>query len=36
MDHEVDVVEQYPFRLLVAFDMSRTQPGFLQALLDFV
>ena len=36
MNHEIHVVEQHPFRLLVTLHMSRMQARFVQSLLDLV
>ena len=36
MDHEINVVEQHPLRLLVTLDVVGPQAGLFQAQFDFV
>ncbi len=36
MHHEIDVIEQHPFSLAIAFNVRRPLTGFLQSQLDFV
>lgn len=36
VNYEIDIVEQNPFRLLVAFDVGGVLPGLLQAFFDLV
>ncbi len=36
MNHEVNVVQQYPFGLVIAFDVGRADPGLPESLLYLI
>jgi hypothetical protein len=36
MHHEVHIIQKYPLSLMVAFDMSGSDPGLTESLLNFI